>query len=129
LELDTYVCSNCGDLVEELDEFTGFCTACSPPRNKTESNAHEWLAKNANHIEFYMSLGNSVSVAIDRVYEDLRPVCLVCGRTISHASPGRVIFCRRTKICRRYARRYTYLYQDKGLSKSEALAQIVRELS
>jgi predicted amidophosphoribosyltransferase len=85
------------------------------------------LSINSNALEHYMLHGYSVAAAVDRVYAENRPTCAVCGKPIKHASKS-AVFCRRTPECRRYSRRYVYLYSRRGHTKVEALGIVLSEL-
>jgi hypothetical protein len=120
------ICPSCGKWVSELSEETGFCGECSP---KVVSQLESYLLANADEIEHYLLQGLSLNQAIDRLHANNgRPRCLVCGHTITRAKRT-AVFCRRTKECRRYSRRYVYLYRELGMSKSQALAQVLEELT
>ena len=123
------VCPSCGKFAD-LDEMTGWCSECSPATlQKAFSRLESYLAKNADEIEHYMVQGYSLSQSVDKLHSpQSRPTCIVCGNVIKRASRSS-IFCRRTTACKKYARRYIYLYQTKRLSKAEALAKIFEELS
>lgn|SRR5215472_228774 len=122
-----HFCPNCGNYTQSLDEYTGWCADCSSPP-VTFTKIELALAFNAEAIEHYTSSMNvSVWKALRLARQD-RPRCIVCGREIHRASRT-AIFCRRTAECRRYSRRYVYLYTDKGLDKTQALAQIMSELT
>jgi hypothetical protein len=120
------LCPNCGTWVESLDSTTGWCLDCSPIVRGII--AASWLFKNANHVEHYMVQGFSVTKSASIAAERLRPVCVVCSEEIPRAKRGS-IFCRRYEQCRRFQRRYVHLYTRKGYTKTEALAQILQELS
>jgi hypothetical protein len=125
------VCPRCGDFAV-LMANTGWCEECSGPINATELNQFKlehYLAHNADELEYYIAQGFSLNASVDKLHHSNgRPVCIVCGTTIKRAKRSS-IFCRQTDMCRKYARRYIYLYQHKGLSKVEALAQIFSELT
>jgi hypothetical protein len=124
------VCSNCGEFVEELDSYTGWCETCSPGNGKaTYIRIETWLKVNADELEHYISEGVSFRQAVKSLAND-RPKCIVCGGSIAHAARSS-IFCRKTPQCRRYSRRYVYLYREANprLTKVEALATIFSELS
>jgi hypothetical protein len=84
--------------------------------------------KNADHVEYYTTQGCSLNRAILLVCDDVRPTCASCGEVIKGARRESV-FCRQTYQCKRASRRYVYLYNQKGMSKSEALAQVISELA
>jgi len=69
----------------------------------------------------------SVWTALDLARND-RPKCAVCGQVIQRAKRN-AIFCRQNKECRRMSRRYVYLYTEKHMSKVEALAIVLSELT
>lgn len=118
-------CPNCGNFVSALNDETGWCYNCSP--DASSGIISNWLNTNANHVEHYIAQGNSVTVSINIVADNLRPICVVCSEEIPHAKRGS-IFCRRHPQCRRFQRRYVYLYSRRGFTKIEALAQILKEL-
>lgn len=128
-------CSSCGYFVDELDETTGWCYNCARLDNNDRTGSVLSVSKmelalraNADRVEFYISTANaSVSQALLLAQQD-GPTCIVCGNPMKHASRGALI-CRKNKECRRISRRYTYLYRERGLTKIEAIAQIMGELS
>src|SRR5215831_7229675 len=123
--LDLEVCVNCGKFVAVLNPVTGFCFGCSPVYEVT-NRVELQLSANADAIQYYMNgVTNSVWAALKLAQSD-RPICVVCGERIKRSS-RQAVFCRQHKECRRYARRYTYLYQERGMTKVEALAQIFVE--
>jgi len=121
------VCTNCGELTQ-LNPETGWCFECSPVITVV-SRTEISLAANANAVEHLINNGaaNNVWQAL-RIATSDRPTCIVCGERIRR-SQRHAIFCRQTKRCRRYSRRYVYLYREKGLSKVEALAVVFGELT
>lgn len=86
------------------------------------------LRANAERVEFYVSSANTSVWAALRLAQQDGPTCIVCGNPMPHASRGALI-CRKTKECRRISRRYIYLYRERGLSKIEAIAKIMGELT
>jgi predicted amidophosphoribosyltransferase len=124
-QTESYVCPNCGKFYEgETD--SGFCEECVP---KLRDTVEGYLRLNADHLEYYISRGLSVWQAIDAIsLGPARPICIVCGNRIKRGKRN-AIFCRKYKSCRRYSRRYVYLYREKGMSKTDALAHILSELS
>jgi hypothetical protein len=135
------VCPDCGDFVDydEINPVTGFCFTCSPSdeqlRALSKVKLETSLAANADAIEYYMVYGRmNGKVVAGNVWKALklaqsdRPVCIVCGERITR-SPRNSIFCRRNKECRRYSRRYVYLYRERGMTKVQALAQIFIDLT
>ena len=124
----TSLCPSCGHYTDFLDEHTGWCSDCSSRTAVNSSKIELAFAANANAVEFYVSSINvSVWQALALARQD-RPRCIVCGREMRRA-PRNAIFCRKTSECRRVSRRYVYLYTDKGLDKTQALAQIMSELT
>jgi len=129
------VCTNCGNFVssDEIDELTGWCFDCSPNEvtQEIKFNLELYLARNADHIEYLLLQGKSLWQALDALSTDgSRPICLVCGNVIKR-SKRTAVFCRSTPLCRRYSRRYVYLYSEKKphLTKAEALATVMGELT
>lgn len=120
------VCPNCGDFTSSLSQVTGWCKGCSPA-DSLDNQLNEWLATNADAIEHYMLQGNSLTKSIDLAARRVRPICAVCSKEISHGSKSSV-FCRKNRECRRYSRRYIYLYTRRGMTKAQALAQVLSEL-
>ena len=131
------VCPKCGDFAI-VDEVTGWCYDCSglvsnPSTGQTLSTNYGnkteiAFAANADAIEYHLANGaDTVWQALTLSRQD-RAVCLVCGEVMPHA-PRTAVFCRRYKECRRYSRRYVYLYTEKGMSKAQALAMIFNELT
>lgn len=125
----TCVCPLCGDFVENLNDFTGWCDKCSPVDVEL-SPAEIFLLRNADHIEHYLFQGKSLSQAIDSLRHELSKyrTCACCGALIERGGAN-VVFCRKTPKCVSTVRRYEYLHHRKGLSKPEALAVILEELN
>ena len=122
-----FLCVNCGDWTKELNDQTGFCYSCSPVY-EVVNRVELQLAANADAVQHYLAnTTNSVWAALKLAQSD-RPICVVCGERIPRA-PRISVFCRKHKECRRYSRRYVYLYTEKGMTKVEALAQIFVELT
>lgn len=125
------VCPNCGDFADErgMNEVTGWCYNCTPltevstERNSTERALHA----HADAIEHFVSQGQTVWQALDSARMG-RPTCVVCGESIARAKRS-AIFCRRTSECRRYSRKYVYLYRERGKSKAEALSLVLHEIT
>ena len=123
-----FYCPNCGTESNYLDEVTGWCAVCSGGTSVASTKIELAFTANADAVEFYVSTTNaSVWQALTLARQD-RPRCIVCGEVL-HRAPRTAIFCRKKKECRRYSRRYVYLYTNKGLDKTQALAQIMNELS
>ena len=123
-----HLCPECGNYTDFLDEYTGWCSDCSSRITVNSTKIELAFAANANAVEFYVSSMNvSVWQALTLAQQD-RPRCIVCGREL-HRAPRNAIFCRKTAECRRYSRRYVYLYRERGLDKTQALAQVMSELT
>src|SRR5215471_228629 len=125
------LCPSCGNFAV-LNEVTGWCGSCSQSSTGSTSSSSKTemaLAANADAIEFYITNGTASTTwqALALARQD-RAVCIVCGEVMPHA-PRTAVFCRRYAECRRYSRRYVYLYTNKGLSKVEAFARILVELT
>lgn len=120
LRYELEVCPSCGEF-SELDDTTGFCAGCT---GEQRTQLEIYLAKHADHIEHYLLKGCSLNDALDLVRLANQRTCPHCGGVIERAGPN-AVFCRKTKECRQAVRRYTYLYERKGYSKSQALAVIL----
>lgn len=129
---DTCFCTSCGNWFPALDEITGWCDQCSGGINTPAILAlrvERYLLANADEIEHYILQGHSLWKSIDLLHaHESRPKCIVCGEVIKRAR-REAIFCRNTSECRRYSRRYVYLYREKGMSKAQALAQVLSDLT
>src|SRR5262252_9418933 len=125
------LCPKCGNFAPTtyFDDFTGWCGTCSQPSTGASNKTEIAFAANANAIEFYLSNGSATTTwsALALARQD-RAICVVCGVAIPHA-PRNAVFCRRNAECRRYSRRYVYLYTERRLSKAQALAIIFDELT
>lgn len=121
------VCPNCGELVDTLTTDEGWCKECAGPHQLLDK-LEVFLSANADHIEHYMANGSSLYQAIDNLRLDVAPTCLSCGVVIKHGRRD-ALFCTKTPQCRSSRRRYIYLYQTKGLSKSEALGKVLSQLN
>ena len=124
-----FLCTNCGEFYPdvEINEITGWCFKCSPS-SPLYFKLEAYLEHNADHIEHYLAQGRSLWQALDLLSQHKRPICLVCGNEIKGAKSS-AVFCRKNAECRRYSRRYVYLYSEKDFTKITALAQIMSELS
>lgn|SRR5215471_4595663 len=128
-------CPSCGNLVTTLFDLTGWCGPCSKPSTGVSSTTANYtkteraLAKNADAIEHYLTNGSATTTwqALRLARQD-RAICVVCGESIPHASRN-VVFCRRYAKCRRYSRRYVYLYTERNMTKAQALATVFSELT
>jgi len=126
---NSVVCPNCGDFVDYLIVKTGWCRICSYAGSVLVNKLEQYLAANADEIEHYLLQGKSLNKAIDLVHsKNGRPHCLSCGRIMDRA-PRNAVFCRATKQCRKFSRRYVYLYREKGMTKHAALAKVLEDLN
>lgn len=145
------ICPSCGELVDELDEHTGWCPECSGVTKVAclscgegfeKDAAHRklcpkcrderWLARNANALEVLLQHGYTIANARQQVYEHNRPRCLSCGAVLVGARNG-AQFCTKTAECRSWRRRYRTLkeqYQRRGSinATKQALAQVGAEI-
>lgn len=62
-----------------------------------------------------------VITAIQKVYDDNRPRCVMCGDKIKHGAKGRTIFCKKRDGCRRASIRFHHYRKRKGLNYDDAL--------
>ena len=123
-----YLCPKCGLFVDSLDDLTGWCASCTARISRTTVTGFATIASYSSAIGFFIATENvSVWEALTLTRQD-RPRCIVCGDEL-HRSRRYAIFCHKKKECRRYSRRYVYLYTKKDLDKTQALAQIMDELS
>lgn len=125
------VCPNCGDFVPTLGRLTGWCKECSKVLDKnTLTDIESFLLRNADHIEHFLLQGKSFNEAIDSLRHEIAMfrTCACCGGVIQRGSRNSV-FCRKTQKCRATARKYVYLYDRKGLTKAEALSQVLETLN
>jgi hypothetical protein len=129
------LCPSCGQFTDErgLSEHTGWCFDCSDTivSVRTSSSDHA-IETHADAIEYFMQTaesGLSVWRALELARQD-RPRCVVCGEEIRRSRRS-AIFCRRHPLCRRYSRRYVYLYTRKKdpMSKAQALATVLSQLT
>lgn len=141
-------CPNCGEGVEKLNPLTGFCSDCSysatgkrecercgreftPYQNsRTKCNSclnEEWLGRNADSIERVMAHYGSTDVlsAIQLVYDDNRPRCVMCGDKLKHGTRGRTVFCNKRDECRRASIRYHNYRKRNGMSAEAALERAI----
>lgn len=126
IQVNSEVCPCCGSFTSELSSETGWCENCSPKSNY--SRAEGFLSLNADRIEYFLAEGKTFWQALEQLaVREERPICVICGNYIRRAKRT-AVFCRKTRECRSYSRKYVYLYTDKKLSKPEALAVILEEL-
>lgn len=123
------LCPSCGKFVSSLREDTGFCANCSKPyKLSVYDKAEQFLANNADHIEHYLSTGISFSAAIEKLRADTKPRCACCGVLIKRAART-AVFCRDKPQCRKASRRYVYYYNERGMTKANALAKVLSDLN
>jgi hypothetical protein len=127
-------CAECGQFVDELDEFTGWCYECSgtaPPSRVIViyllGIKESWFERNADQLDRVLAEGLTLSLAVNLILRRNRPRCLCCGETIEYGTKGRHIFCRKHAECRTAARRLKYYRLEKSLSYSEALSRTLQK--
>ena len=125
----TEFCPDCGEFVNELNEWTGFCFDCTPSTHPSQitppSRIERWLIKYADHVEYVMQVQHtSAKLAIVEVHATYRATCIICHSPIKHGTHGRHFICNATTECKKARRRYKYLIYDKGFTKEAALAAI-----
>ena len=146
-------CPNCGEGVDaqDINPFTGFCITCTPVdvsagevlceicgnrfivgnRNRKQCDRCvntniAWLRRNADAIERVMVHYEVDAItAIQKVYDDNRPRCVMCGDEIKHGTKGRTRFCKKRDRCRRAAIRYHHYRKRKGMSDDAALERAI----
>jgi hypothetical protein len=122
------LCPDCGEFVDELDEWTGYCKECTLSTNHhvPASRVERWLVKYADTVEFVMQKQNTTAkLAIIEVHATYKATCVICQSPIKHGTHGRHFLCNKTPECKKARRRYKYLIYDKGMSKAEALEAII----
>lgn len=134
-------CTECGNFVESLNEWTGWCYSCSVKNGEiapscpkcNESNLDGklcskckyvlWLERNANAIEEIIAIQyTSVRVAKKVVSNSNRPICLSCGQPIKGGQKGRHYFCRKRPECIKAHNAYSYHTRNKPHEEAIALA-------
>ena len=125
----TEFCPDCGEFVDELNEWTGFCFDCTPsthpPQIAPLSRVERYLTRYAEVIEHIMQVQNTTArLAIVEVHATYRATCIICHNPIKHGTHGRHFICNSTPECKKARRRYKYLIYDKGFTKEAALAAI-----
>ena len=124
---DQEFCPDCGEFVDQLNEWTGFCYNCTP---STQSRVERWLIKYADTVEYVMQVqGITAKLAIIEVHATYKATCIICDEPIKHGTHGRHFICSSTPECRKARRRYKYAIYEKGMSKEDALALILKEKS
>lgn len=141
-------CPNCGEGVDKLNSLTGFCPKCSfqvtgkkecercgrefiPYQNSrtqcTPCRNLAWLERNADAVERVMVHYGSTDVvnAIQKVYDDNRPRCAMCGDKLKHGTRGRTKFCGKRDECRRASIRYHHYRKRNGMSDDDALERAI----
>lgn len=131
LKTKTEFCPECGEFVLYLDRNTGWCTTCTALiNNNTRTAIEAFLYANADHIEHYILRGKSFNQAIESLRDEIAKyrTCASCGALIKRGGPA-AIFCRKTEACRKASRKYVYLYDRKGLTKSQALNEVLATIN
>lgn len=125
------ICPECGEFTGRLNERTGWCISCTRSiESINRSEVEGFLLTHADHIEHYMMQGKSLNQAIDLMRAEVARyrTCICCGGFLRRA--GRhAVFCRKKPKCRQLSRQYVYLYQRKGLTKAEALSQVLTTIN
>lgn len=127
------VCPSCGDYVRRLTKAYGWCFSCSSMEaNITnaadrESQIEAFFKQYADNLEYHILNGNSLRDSVKLLKLERRILCQSCG-AVMRGAPKNAIFCRKTAQCRKFSRRYVYYYDQKGLSKAEALAKVLEGL-
>lgn len=130
-------CSNCGDWVDKLNPFSGFCNKCSsikvcescgeayvaaPHKLCKPCRNTRWLRRNADSIERVMAVKRVDAItAIQIVHDDNRPRCAMCGDKIRHRTKGLTTFCKKRDTCRRASIRYHHYRTRNKMSDDDAL--------
>lgn len=137
-------CPSCGEGVQKLNALTGLCPSCSfevTGKKECERCGNEfipyqnsrticqsctrlkWLERNADAIERVMVHYDDTDVvtAIQKVYDDNRPRCAMCGDSLKHGTRGRTVFCKKRDECRRASIRYHHYRKRNGMSDDDAL--------
>src|SRR5688500_19020096 len=133
--MEQEVCPNCGEYTDYINSWTGWCASCSgldlcancgkpfaKDRNRTRCSTcrkNDWLEKNADEIEDYMSNGLSLIDAKAQVQIDNTIFCLNCGDPVNSGHAGQALFCAKEE-CRKVYNRYTW-QRKKGLTKEDVL--------
>lgn len=139
-ESELEFCIECSNLVEELNEFTGWCNECTKLVMPTCPNCGRpsignklcshckyilWLTKYADDIERAMAtqgIGFSVRKARRIIAEATRPKCYSCGNPIKGGSPGKHFFCTKNPECVKAHNVYEYQHRTKPHGEALILA-------
>jgi len=119
------VCANCGNLVETLDDVTGWCYTCAGIEERPLVNWYiKWLTINADEIERMMVFHCvTVSTAKKIVAQNNRPICLCCKKPINRGNK-RSVFCTTTPKCRIAQKVFD---RSHHLSREEAIQKALEE--
>lgn len=132
-------CSECGNFVESLDSYSGWCNDCTvkngyvialscPLCNRPSTDGkicsrckyESWLERNANGIELIMAVEMvSVRIAKHKVSAQNRPLCQSCHKPIKGGQKGRHFFCTKNPEC--VKGHTTYEYHSRNKPQREAL--------
>jgi hypothetical protein len=128
-------CAECGEFVDQLNEFTGWCHACSGTTPSAvviylwsgkRTLKSDWFDRNADKLDSLLADGLSLSLAVEAVLKANRPICQCCGNEIKRTASttrGTVLFCRKREQCHRAAVRYKYYRYQRRLQPTEALTK------
>lgn len=142
---DQEFCISCGELVDSLDDNTGWCNPCSGIRQKTDkkcvrcntalsSFSSEYICLTckesdwANEIEELMGRGFSYTRAKLLIAKNNQATCLSCGDIMPRATKGRHLFCANRTSCKSASRRVKHLRLNKGMSHTDALNKVLGEI-
>jgi hypothetical protein len=128
-------CAECGEFVDQLNDFTGWCHSCSGTAPSVlvvylwsgkRTLKASWFDANANAIERFLAEGVNFTMAVEAVLKGNRPICQCCGngiKGVASTTRGTVLFCRKREQCHRMAVRYKYYRYQRRLQPIEALSK------
>ncbi len=137
--IDEALCPSCGQFVDRLNDYTGWCDPCSGITPSTHCrNCGQplgannglcnsckylvWLETNADAIDSTMAkYFVSAAQAKRIVLQQNRPICRSCLTPIKGGTKDRHIFCTKTAKCRKAQNAYRYYYNYKRLPQDEAI--------
>lgn len=135
--MESELCPECGDFVDILDEFTGWCGPCSgimPPircdrcLQPTDNPGHKycyscryirWLEHHADDIEIIMATDKISAAKAKRLVHSRNtnaPHCLCCGNRIKGGQQGQHFFCSKSRECLKA--HHAYRYHRRTLNRS-----------
>jgi hypothetical protein len=138
--LELELCPSCGHWTNAYVEELGFCLECAKERGYDvckiclrqfitssfdrdicrECRIEQWHSQHADDLELHMSQGLGIDQARRKVYENLRPKCVVCGTGIKSGAQNGAKFCSTSERCKRARRLYTNARQ-RGQSPERAV--------